>query len=363
MRRSLVRRGRSAFTALLAAVAVVAFAAPFAAGKGAGVQSAALMSDDPPKTLQETGLFRDTAARTPAPGVTPYALATALYSDGAIKRRYVYVPPGAKARYDAEEAFDFPVGTVLVKTFAYPLDVRAPDGAERLLETRLLVRRAGGWAALPYLWNAEGTQARLAPVGATIPVSYLDAAGAPRTLTWQAPNRNQCKGCHSINGAFTPIGPKARNLNTDYPYTDGIENQIARWTRLGVLDGAPAPAAAPRAPSLHDAAAPVALRARAYLDVNCAHCHRPGGPADTSGLDLRWSQADPARYGVEKRPVAAGRASADLAFDIAPGAPDRSILVHRLASTDPGVMMPELGRSLVDDDGLAVVRQWIAEMR
>lgn len=352
-----------ALAAALGAALAFVVAAPLASGKGAGVQTAALLSDDPPKTLQATGLFRDAAARVPAPGVTPYALNTALYSDGAVKRRYVYLPTGAKARYDAEEAFEFPVGAVLVKTFALPLDARAPDGAERLLETRLLVRRAQGWAALPYVWNAEGTVATLTPVGAAIPVAILDAAGAPRTLTWQAPNRNQCKGCHSLDGAFTPIGPKARNLNGDYPYAEGAENQLAHWTRLGLLDGAPAPEAAPRAPPLRDAAAPVALRARAYLDVNCAHCHRPGGPADTSGLDLRWSQADPVRYGVEKRPVAAGRASADLAFDIAPGAPERSILVHRLASTDPGVMMPELGRSLVDEDGLAVVRQWIAEMK
>lgn len=352
----------AAALALGAALAVLA-AAPMAAGKGATVQTAALLSDDPPATLQATGLFRDDAARDPSPGVTPYALNSPLYSDGAVKRRYVYLPPGSKARYDAEEAFEFPVGAVLVKTFAVPLDARAPNGPERVLETRLLVRRTQGWAALPYVWNAAGTAATLTPVGATIPVATTDAAGAPRTLAWQAPNRNQCKGCHSLNGAFTPIGPKARNLNGVYPYAEGAENQIAHWTRLGLLDGAPAPDAAPRAQPLHEAAAPVALRARAYLDVNCAHCHRPGGPADTSGLDLRWSQSEPVRYGVEKRPVAAGRASADLAFDIAPGAPDRSILVHRLASTDPGVMMPELGRSLVDEDGLAVVRQWIAEMK
>lgn len=358
--------GLSRFAGVLAAIGAavsILAAAPMATGKSAGVQTAALLSDDPPATLQATGLFRDAAARDPAPGVTPYALNTALYSDGAVKRRYVYLPPGAKARYDAEEAFGFPVGAVLVKTFAFPLDARTPDGPERVLETRLLVRRAQGWAALPYLWNAAGTVATLTPVGATIPVTTTDASGASRTLTWQAPNRNQCKGCHSLNGAFTPIGPKARNLNGVYPYADGAENQIAHWTRLGLLDGAPAPDAAPRAPPLHEATAPIALRARAYLDVNCAHCHRPGGPADTSGLDLRWSQSEPVRYGVEKRPVAAGRASADLEFDIAPGAPDRSILAHRLASTDPGVMMPELGRSLVDEDGLAVVRQWIAEMK
>ncbi|MFZ4603357.1 MAG: SO2930 family diheme c-type cytochrome [Caulobacterales bacterium] len=345
------------------AAALVAGLAFLGAARGPGTGPQALLSDDPPQTLQATGLFRDAAATMPAPGVTPYALNTALFSDGAVKQRFVYLPPGAVAAYRADDVFDFPVGAVLVKTFAFPLDLRAPDGPARRLETRLLVRRAGAWVALPYVWNAEGTEARLSPIGATLAVSYTDAAGAPSTLAWSAPNRNQCKGCHGLEGAVTPIGPKARNLNGDYPYADGRENQIAHWSRLGLLSGAPSPDVAPRVPTLRDETSPVALRARAYLDVNCAHCHRPGAAADTSGLDLSWSQTEPARYGVEKRPVAAGRGSASFEFDIAPGAPDKSILAHRLASTDPGVMMPELGRTLVDEEGLAVVRQWIAEMK
>jgi hypothetical protein len=97
--------------------------------------------------LAQTGLFRDAGARQPSDGVTPYALNAPLFSDGAAKHRYVALPPGASARYDSEEVFDFPVGTVLVKTFAFPHDMRAPAGGERLLETRLLVRRANGWTA------------------------------------------------------------------------------------------------------------------------------------------------------------------------------------------------------------------------
>jgi hypothetical protein len=96
--------------------------------------------------------------------------------------------------------------------------------------------------------------------------------------------------------------------------------------------------------------------------VNCAHCHNPEGPAHTSGLDLSWSQSDPALWGVLKRPVAAGRGSAGFEFSIEPGHPERSILVHRMASDDPGVMMPELGRTLVDERGVALMREWIAGM-
>ena len=96
--------------------------------------------------------------------------------------------------------------------------------------------------------------------------------------------------------------------------------------------------------------------------MNCAHCHNPQGPAHTSGLDLRWSQSDPTRWGVYKRPVAAGRGSAGFAFSIEPGHPERSILLHRMESTDPGVMMPELGRQLVDRRAVALMREWITGM-
>jgi len=105
----------------------------------------------------------------------------------------------------------------------------------------------------------------------------------------------------------------------------------------------------------------VAVAARGYLDVNCAHCHRPGAGASNSGLDLRWEQTDQAALGVMKRPVAAGRGAGQLLFSVVPGKPDESILVHRMESTEPGVAMPELGKDTVDRDGLAVVRRWIAE--
>jgi hypothetical protein len=135
---------------------------------------------------------------------------------------------------------------------------------------------------------------------------------------------------------------------------------LRQWRNLGLLDRVPDNA--PRVPNAYDATAPRADRARAYLDVNCAHCHNPEGPAHTSGLDLRWSQSDPALWGVLKRPVAAGRGSAGFEFSIEPGHPERSILVHRMNSTDPGVMMPELGRTLVDERGVALMREWIAGM-
>jgi uncharacterized repeat protein (TIGR03806 family) len=309
-------------------------------------------------------LFRDASARAPNAGVTPYDLNTALYSDGALKFRYVFIPPGQAARYSADGVFEFPVGTALIKTFAIAADMRAPEADVRFLETRLLIRRADGWTAYAYVWNEAQTEARYAAVGAEIPVRWIDEAGEDILLDWRVPNRNQCKGCHDRAGALTPVGPMARNLNRDYPYTDGQANQLAYWSASGLLTGAPAPGDAPRAAAAFDAATGMLdLRARAYLDVNCANCHNPLGPAHTSGLDLRVAAAEPAAWGVRKRPVAAGRASAGMDFAIEPGRPERSILVYRMESADPGVMMPELGRQRVDARGVALIREWIAEMK
>jgi uncharacterized repeat protein (TIGR03806 family) len=337
------------------------------------VNAAAILAERPPQTLAEYRFFRDAGAREPNARVTPYDLNTALYSDGALKFRYVYIPPGQTARYDADDVFEFPVGTVLIKTFAFAADMARPTENVRFLETRLLIRRSDGWIALPYVWNEAQTEARLSPIGADIPVSFTDEDGAAVAFDWAVPNRNQCKGCHDRAGELLPIGPSARNLNRWVQIVPALEDDeqgqpisysvsaLRQWVESGILDRAPDDA--PRTPNAYNAATgSLELRARAYLDVNCAHCHNPEGPAHTSGLDLRWSQAEPVQWGVLKRPVAAGRGSAGFEFAIEPGHPERSILLYRMESTDPGVMMPELGRQRVDARGVALIREWIAEM-
>ncbi len=338
------------------------------------VNAAAITAERPPQLLSDYHFFRDVGARTPNERVTPYDLNTALYSDGALKFRYVYVPPGTQAQYRDETVFEFPVGTVLIKTFAFAADMRRPMENVRFLETRLLIRRTDGWVAYPYVWNEAQTEARLSPIGADVPVNFTNEQGQAIALDWAVPNRNQCKACHDLAGELTPIGPSARNLNrgvfypiADQPEVDGLRitavmhDQLETWVNRGLLDRAHEDT--PHVPLAYIAATgSLDHRARAYLDVNCAHCHNPQGPAHTSGLDLRWSQHDPISWGVNKRPVAAGRGSAGFEFAIDPGHPERSILLHRLRSTDPGVMMPEIGRQLVDERGVALIDEWIARM-
>ncbi|OQW61608.1 MAG: hypothetical protein A4S17_09420 [Proteobacteria bacterium HN_bin10] len=360
---------------LLCALASLTLIAGASARVGRGpVDQAAIVAERPPEYLSDYRFFRDAGARQPNAGVTPYDLNTPLYSDGALKFRYVFVPPGTQAQYRDEGVFEFPVGTVLIKTFAFAADMRRPDENVRFLETRLLIRRADGWVAYPYVWNEEQTEARLSPIGADLSVNFIDEQGEAIALDWAVPNRNQCKACHDLAGEITPIGPSARNLNTArHPELNFEEEpnevmpigvsiiQLHRWQALGILDRVPDDA--PTALNAFDpASGSLEARARAYLDVNCAHCHNPQGPAHTSGLDLRWSQHEPIAWGVFKRPVAAGRGSAGFEFAIEPGHPERSILLHRMRATDPGVMMPEIGRSLVDQRGAALIEDWIARM-
>jgi uncharacterized repeat protein (TIGR03806 family) len=187
--------------------------------------------------------------------------------------------------------------------------------------------------------------------GTRINVSWTHFDGAKREISYGVPNANQCKGCHDKAGAITLIGPNGRNLN------DGI--QLQAWAKAGLLDRLPA--SPPRLPNWADpSGGSIAERARAYLDVNCAHCHSRQGPANTSGLWLNWEEPVGPNLGFGKRPTAAGRGSGDLNFAIAPGKPDQSILIYRMKSLDPGIAMPELGRATVHDEGVALVSEWIA---
>jgi uncharacterized repeat protein (TIGR03806 family) len=197
-----------------------------------------------------------------------------------------------------------------------------------------------------------------------VPVAWVDAAGAPRSTLYHVPSANQCDRCHSGLGA-EPIGPKARLLNRDFDYGGGlVENQLVHWAGAGVLVGAPAdPADAPRLPFWDDPSdGTLEQRARAYLESNCAHCHDPVGAARQSGLFLEaWRPLD-ATYGLCKSPVSAGPGAGGLDYDVVPGDPDASILVYRMLSNQAQVKMPELSRSVVHEEGVALVSEWIANL-
>lgn len=315
----------------------------------------------PKETLSEYNFFIGSLAeQTPQAGVVPYTLNTPLFSDYAEKLRFVKLPAGQSVAYNPDNVLDFPVGTTLIKTFYYPVDARDPAKGRRLMETRLLLHEASGWKALEYIWNDEQTEAYLEVAGDTKPVAWINSAGQSQSLVYSMPNLNQCKGCHNRNEKMTPIGPSVRQLNGEFNYGGITENQLVHWQKAGLLTSVPALETVPKVPKWNDpAAGTVESRARAWLDINCAHCHSPAGPARTSGLFLHWQETNPTHLGVMKSPVAAGRGSGGRKYSIVPGEPDKSILVYRIASNDPGAMMPELGRKTTHQEGVELVREWI----
>lgn len=328
-------------------------------------------------------------------GVVPYDLNTPLFSDYAHKLRTIWMPRGTSAKYSADGGFEFPVGTIITKTFYYPrplgagrdrkavartYDQSADFGGDRdrgrerglklanvhLIETRILVRRAAGWEALPYVWNSAQTEAVLARTGDAKPLELVSADGSREAFTYVVPNENQCAGCHVVDlktKEIAPIGTKARHLNRAYDYATGEENQLVHWTKLSILTGAPNAASAAKNADWRDSAQPLDARARAYLDINCGHCHNANGPANTTALDLTIFGASDRFLGVCKPPVAAGRGTGDHIFDIVPGKPQDSILPYRMLSSEPGVMMPEQGRTTTHAEGVLLIEQWIAALQ
>lgn len=299
----------------------------------------------------------------PAKGVVPYELNTPLFSDYTHKLRFVVVPEGKTVTYNDKEVLDFPIGTTIIKNFYYYNDERNESKGRFILETRLLVRDEKGWNALPYFWNEEQTEATLEVAGSERDVTWKDASGKKQALHYASPNVNQCKACHNKDEVMMPIGPSARQLNGYLAYEDGKMNQLTKWKQLGILKGLPDNmSTVPKLANWLDQTSSLNDRARAYLDINCAHCHRKEGPASTSGLYTLFDEKNPTVWGVYKTPVAAGKGSGGRLFDIVPGKPNESILTYRMESTDPGEMMPEVGRALIHKEGVQLIKDWIASM-
>ncbi len=339
----------------------------YASAIDATVNDALILAEKPAKKLSDYGFFNDAGGRSPNARVLPYDLNNPLFTDYALKFRYVYVPNDVSpAPYQEATALNFPVGSALIKTFAYPADLAKQEENIRFVETRLLVHKKDGWKAYPYVWNEEQTEAYLKVAGKRLEISVTMKNGEEKLIQYAVPNINQCKGCHvNAKKKFTPIGPKIRNLNKDFHYEQvGTVNQLEHLRSVGYIGGGPERASEmPRVPNPFDASdGDLNSRARSYLDANCAHCHARGRPADTSGLYLNYLEEKEVQWGVNKPPVAAGGGSGGLDVDIKTGAPDQSILIYRMKSLNPGAMMPELGRSVVDEEGVALIEEFIRNL-
>jgi len=328
------------------------------------------LAESLPDRLSELGLLQQQREALVVRDGFVYTLGHQLFSDHASKYRSVHLPRGTAAERqpaaDSLAVLAFPVGTIITKTFVYPhaaagrvrlevLDAVWGEAASlpltdvRLLETRILRHGSSGWEAVSYLWDEAGGDAYRADTGALLALVAEDGSA----FDYLVPDRNQCAACHGRGRqqqALAPIGPIPANLAAV-----GLSqsmNQYAVWQAAGWVKDEADVVAWPEQPE-----------ARAYLDINCAHCHNGAGSAASSGLDLRYGTTRPWDLGVCKPPVAAGRGAGGLRVGVWPGRPEASILHYRLGHSDPAVMMPELGRSLVDDEGVALVAAWIDDLK
>ena len=278
-----------------------------------------------------------------------YQLSNQLFTDYALKDRFIFLPQGESIDFRPEFSMEFPIGSVIAKSFS----LKDPSNGIKLVETRLLIKRSSGWVPLNYVWEDNGN-AHLERAGYVFAAKTQTPAKEILDINYHIPNLRQCASCHSINGSIMPIGPRAKFLNK--------ENQLETWSRLGQLRNLPTTEVI-KLPSWDNEAAPVDLRAKAYLEINCSHCHNPVGNARNTGLFFSTNRdSSSVEMGHCKTPVAAGFATGGNLYDVTPGQAEKSILYYRISHNHLAVKMPQLGRSVSHKEGNALIKRWIDQM-
>jgi uncharacterized repeat protein (TIGR03806 family) len=305
-----------------------------------------------PKRLSEAGLFASTAEHRPDPALIPYSVNAPAWNDGAAAERFLAIPGEGKVGFDSGRGWTFPDGTALVQTLS--MERRAGDPASRVrVETRVLLLQQGEWAGYSYRWGEDQSDATLVEAGGE--EAALDDGEGGRA--WRFPSRSECMACHSRAAGFV-LGVTGAQLNREGD-GDARENQLARLERLGLF-AAPLPGTPgelERLANPADGSADLEARARSYLHVNCSICHvEAGGGNARMELGLATPRDKMRLVGVRPQHDTFGIPDAML---VAPGDPDRSVLLRRLARRGPG-QMPPLVSNRVDERGVALLRDWIA---
>lgn len=329
----------------------------------------------PPQLLSEWGLFKSIPDQIPENGVVPFDVTSPLFTDYASKLRFVQLPDGEKIEYTNTGRWANQAGTIYVKTFAYPVDARMPELGTQLIETRILQFVEDDVVDMWVYVYPDGSNddADLTLGGETLDVSYINLAGDTVDLDYAVPSVPACRNCHSPAPRSRSLGPSSGMLNRDQDYGGdvGVMNQIDYMDSLGMFTSTPPPVdqrtTYVTAPSINTAAE-LHERARSYLDSNCAHCHAPDGEVSDKGLYLDYQSMDPVNgtpftWGVCKVPTSAGNGTTcDQSLYIVPGDPAASLFLCRMESVTPGELMPPLGRTVVDTEGVALIREWIEQL-
>ena len=290
----------------------------------------------------------------PAYKVIPYDLNSTLFTDYAHKKRFLWMPAGQKATYDADgKILNFPTGTVLIKNFYY--DNVQPANTRKIIETRLMIKKATGWIFANYVWNDAQTEASLTDTNGFVDIAWLEN-GTPKSTTYEIPHPNDCFTCHKSGSTAMPIGPKPQNLNKNFTYAGGSMNQLSKWIEVGYLESAPSTIAS--TVDWTDTSKPLDMRARSYLDINCAHCHTDGGHCDYMAMRFSFTEtATPVNLGICVTPF-----ESPQPFLIAGRSIERSAVYDRMTTNIESKRMPLIGRTIVHDEAAAMIEQWINSM-
>jgi len=313
-----------------------------------------MLSDN--SALLAAGLGQDQTAN----GIIPYEPASALWSDGALKERFIAIPGLDQIGYTETGGWNFPADTVLIKNFILPQDFQDPINTGKRIETRLLIRNGGQWHGFSYEWNDAETDATLLGTSKDRAFNLIDEGGSPFNYTWHYPSRNECFQCHTAaSNRILGLNTAQMNNNFLYPASSVTDNQLRTYDHISLFD-APLPdipANLPMSPDAFTSGASLQNAALSYFHANCSMCHQPGGTAPTD-IDMRWGTALADRNLLNVKPIA-GNLGLDNARIIAPGNPSSSVLLARM--NDLGIhRMPPLGSSRVDEAAVTLVSDWIS---
>ncbi|HLY12385.1 MAG TPA: PQQ-dependent sugar dehydrogenase, partial [Planctomycetota bacterium] len=316
-----------------------------------------------PPTLTATMLFQSPVSTlTPSPGLIPFTVNDPLWSDGAVKKRWIALPGNAQITFAATGEWSFPAGTILVKHFDLPINDTNPSQTKRL-ETRVFyIDPAGGSYGATYKWRADNSDADLLPGTAALDeVETITTATGTRTQTWSYPSRSDCLNCHNA-AAKVVLGPKTRQLNGSFAYPGGTtDNQLRTWSYLQMFTVPLTEGAIPTYSALvavGDVNSTLENRVRSYLDSNCGHCHRPGGPSAPAGWDGRYDTALSATN-IVNGPVNGSTQGLTNPKIVVPMDPTNSMMLYRMLSLTQGVRMPQIASHVVDVDATTTITAWI----
>ncbi len=325
--------------------------------------------EEVPQLLSQTGIFQDILTLTPNDGVIPYDMTEAFWSDGALKKRWMAVPnngthdtPEEQIEFSENGDWEFPVGSVLIKHLELPVDEGDPSVIRRL-ETRLVIKAEDeSYYYLVYKWNEQGTDAVLLNDSLDEQITVTEENGSTRTQIWHYPNSPECFACHDSGGS---LGPRTRYLNKNITYDKtGINaNQLVTLSHLGILNESIDDAKAAQYQThkaMDDPTATLDEKARSYLDLNCAYCHRPGRSGERAEFDLRLFNT------LEQTGLLTAGTNTPIGVPgekiLVPGDASQSILYHRTNSVNTTIMMPPLAKNLVDEKAVILIEEWINQL-